>query len=41
MAPEEFKHTVKPDEEARVREGVKAILEEILEEGMTEYLQAG
>ncbi len=41
MAREEFKHAVKQDVEARVREGVKVALEEVLEEEMTEYLGAG
>jgi transposase-like protein len=38
---EEFEHAVKRDVEARVREGVKAVLEEILQEEMTEHLNAG
>jgi putative transposase len=37
----EFEHDVKRDVEARVREGVKAILEEVLEEEMTQHLKAG
>ena len=37
----EFEHDVKLDLEARVRQGVKAILEEVLEEQMVEYLQDG
>jgi putative transposase len=37
----EFEHNVKRDVEARVREGVKAVLEEVLQEEMTEHLQAG
>ena len=41
MAQEEFEHTVKRDVEARVREGVKAVLEEVLQEEMTEHLGAG
>ena len=36
---EEFEHTVKRDVEARVREGVKAVLVEVLQEEMTEYLK--
>jgi putative transposase len=32
---------VKLDVEARVRQGVKAVLEEVLEEEMTEHLGAG
>ena len=40
MAQEEFEHTVKRDVEARVREGVKAVLDEILQEEMIEYLGA-
>ena len=38
---EEFKDAVKRDVEARVREGVKAVLEEVLQEEMTEHLNAG
>jgi putative transposase len=38
---EEFERTVKRDVEARVREGVKAVLEEVLEEEMTQHLEAG
>ena len=42
MTPKnEFEHNVKRDVEARVREGVKAVLEEVLQEEMTEHLQAG
>ena len=42
MAPKrEFEHDVKLDVEARVRQGVKAVLEEVLEEEMTQHLQAG
>jgi putative transposase len=42
LAPEkEFEDAVKRDVEARVREGVKAVLEEVLEEEMTEHLKAG
>ena len=43
MAPKhEFEHDVKLDVEARVREGVKAVLEEVLqEEEMTEHLASG
>jgi transposase-like protein len=37
----EFEHDVKMDVEARVREGVKAVLEEVLQEEITEHLQAG
>ena len=37
----EFEHDVKLDVEARVRQGVKAVLEEVLEEEMTQHLQAG
>jgi putative transposase len=37
----QFEQTVKLDVEARVREGVKAVLEEVLEEEMTEHLEAG
>ena len=36
-----FEHDVKLDVEARVRQGVKAFLEEVLEEEMAEHLQAG
>ena len=38
---DEFEQTMKLDIEARVREGVKAVLEEVLEEEMTEHLKAG
>ena len=38
---QEFEQTVKLDVEARVREGVKAVLEGVLEEEMTEHLDAG
>ena len=42
MTPnEQFEHDVKRDVQARVREGVKAILEEVLEEEITDHLQAG
>jgi putative transposase len=42
LAPkEEFEDAVKRDVEARVREGVKAVLEEVLEEELTEHLRAG
>lgn len=42
MTPKkEFERIVKRDVEARVREGVKAVLEEVLQEEMTEHLQAG
>jgi putative transposase len=41
LAQEEFEHAVKLDIKARVREGVKAVLEEILQEEMTEHLSAG
>ena len=42
MTPKnEFDHDVKRDVEARVREGVKAVLEEVLQEEMTEHLEAG
>lgn len=37
---EEFKDAVKRDVEARVREGVKAVLEEVLQEEMAEHLNA-
>jgi transposase-like protein len=37
----EFEHEVKLDVEARVRQGVKAALEEVLEKEMAEHLQAG
>jgi transposase-like protein len=37
----EFEHNVKLDVEARVREGVKAVLEEVLQEEMTQHLEAG
>jgi putative transposase len=38
---EEVEHTVKRDIEVRVREGVKAVLEGVLQEEMTEHLGAG
>jgi putative transposase len=38
---DEFEQAVKLDVEARVREGVKAVLEEVLQEEMTEHLKAG
>lgn len=38
---EEFKDAVKRDVEARVREGAKAVLEEVLEEEMAEHLKTG
>ena len=38
---DDFEHVVKLDVEARVRQGVKAVLEEVLEEEMTQHLQAG
>ena len=42
MTPNErFDQDVKRDVQARVREGVKALLEEVLEEEMTEHLEAG
>jgi putative transposase len=42
LAPKrEFEDDVKLDVEARVRQGVKAVLEEVLEEEMSEYLGAG
>jgi len=37
----EFEQAVKRDVEARVREGVKAVLEEVLQEEMTQHLDAG
>jgi transposase-like protein len=38
---DDFQQTIKKDIEARVREGVKAVLEEVLQEEMTEHLKAG
>jgi len=38
---EELKDAVKRDVEVRVREGVKAVLEEVLQEEITEHLNAG
>jgi putative transposase len=38
---DEFDYDVKRGVEARVREGVKAVLEEVLEEEMAEHLKAG
>ena len=41
MTPKkEFEQAAKREVEARVREGVKAVLEEVLEEEMTEHLEA-
>jgi transposase-like protein len=37
----EFEHDVKLDLEARVRQGVKAVLEEVLQEEMSQHLEAG
>jgi putative transposase len=37
----EFEHDVKLDVEARVRQGVKAVLEEVLQDEMTQHLEAG
>jgi putative transposase len=37
---EDFEHDVKLDVEARVRQGVKAVLEEVLQEEMTQHLEA-
>jgi transposase-like protein len=37
----EFEQAVKRDVQARVREGVKTVLEEVLREEMTEHLEAG
>ena len=37
----EFDHDVKLHVEARVRQGVKAVLEEVLQEEMTQHLEAG
>jgi transposase-like protein len=36
-----FEHDVKLDVEARVRQGVKAVLEEVLQDEMTQHLEAG
>ena len=42
MTPKnEFEEAVKRDVQARVREGVKAVLEEVLQEEMTQHLEAG
>jgi putative transposase len=38
---EDFEHEVKRDVETRVRQGVKALLEEVLQEEMAEHLEAG
>jgi hypothetical protein len=40
LAQEEFDQAMKRDVEARVPEGVKAVLEEVLQEEMTEHLKA-
>jgi putative transposase len=37
----EFEHDIKRDVEAKVREGVKAVREEVLQEEMAEHLEAG
>jgi transposase-like protein len=37
----EFEQAVKRDVEARIRESVKAVLEEVLQEEMTQHLDAG
>jgi transposase-like protein len=37
----EFEHDVKRGAEPRVRQGVKAVVEEVLQEEMTEHLEAG
>jgi putative transposase len=37
---EDFEYDLKMDVEARVRQGVKAVLEEVLQEEMTEHLEA-
>jgi putative transposase len=42
LAPKhEFEHEVTLDAEARVRQGVKAVLEEVLQDEMTQHLEAG
>ena len=42
MAPKHaFEHDVKLEVEARVRQGVKAVLEEVLQDEMTQHLEAG
>ncbi len=42
MAPKhEFEHDVKRDVEDRVRRGVKTVLEEVLQQEMSEHLKAG
>ena len=41
MTPDKPEHTVKRDVEAHLRAGVKGVLEEILEEEMSEHLEAG
>ena len=38
---EEFEHDGRLDVEARVRQGVKAVLKAVLEEEMAEHLRAG
>ena len=38
---EDFNHDVQLGVEARVRQGVKAVLEEVLQEEMTQHLEAG
>jgi putative transposase len=42
LAPKHaFEHDVKLEVEARVRQGVKAVLEEVLQDEMTQHLEAG
>lgn len=42
MSPkDEFEHGVKLDVEARVRQGLKAVLEKVLEEEMPQHMGAG
>ena len=42
MTPKkEFEQAVERDVQARVRQGVKTVLAEVLEEEMTEHLEAG
>ncbi len=38
---DDFEHDVKLDVEARVRQGVKAVLEEVLQDERTQHLEAG
>jgi hypothetical protein len=38
---QEFEHDIKLDVEVRIRQGVKAVLEEVLDQEISEHLKAG